>query len=75
MTALRTLLPAARGDHDGPASGVVFKVERGPGGERVAYVRLRSGSVRLRDRIHLGPDRDADGHRRRRPPAARGAGP
>ena len=59
MTAVRTLLPAARGDHDGPASGLVFKVERGPGGDRVAYVRLRAGAVRVRDRVHLGPDRDA----------------
>jgi ribosomal protection tetracycline resistance protein len=40
------LLPAAEGDVDGPLSGSVFKIERGPAGEKVAYVRMFSGSVR-----------------------------
>ena len=31
------LLPAAAGDAGGPVSGSVFKVERGPAGEKVAY--------------------------------------
>ena len=34
-----------------PSSGVVFKIERGPAGEKVAYVRMRSGAVRTRDRL------------------------
>jgi ribosomal protection tetracycline resistance protein len=45
------LLPAAGGDPDGPLSGTVFKIERGPAGERIAYVRLFSGTVRVRDRL------------------------
>ena len=56
--AVTELLPAARGDPAGPVSGTVFKVERGPAGEKVAYVRLFSGTVRVRDRLPLG-DREA----------------
>ncbi|MFF8615067.1 GTP-binding protein [Streptomyces sp. NPDC015350] len=51
---VRELLPASRGDADGPVSGTVFKVERGPGGERTAYVRMFSGTVRVRDRLPFG---------------------
>jgi ribosomal protection tetracycline resistance protein len=47
------LLPAAQGDEDGPVSGTVFKVERGMAGEKIAYVRMFSGRVRTRDRLHL----------------------
>jgi ribosomal protection tetracycline resistance protein len=45
------LLPAARGDADGPLAGTVFKIDRGPAGERVAYVRLFGGTLRVRDRV------------------------
>ncbi len=48
------LLPAADGDPEGPVSGSVFKVERGPAGEKVAYARMFSGTVRTRDRIRFG---------------------
>ncbi|MET9663244.1 translation factor GTPase family protein [Streptomyces sp. NPDC006510] len=51
---VRELLPASRGDADGPVSGTVFKVERGPGGEKTAYVRMFSGTVRIRDRLPFG---------------------
>ena len=51
------LLPAACGDGDGPASGTVFKVERGPAGEKIAYVRMFSGTLRVRDRLCFGADR------------------
>jgi ribosomal protection tetracycline resistance protein len=44
------LLPAAR-DCGGPASGVVFKVDRGPAGEKLAYVRMFAGAVRVRDKV------------------------
>ncbi|MGC1211091.1 MAG: GTP-binding protein, partial [Micromonospora sp.] len=47
------LLPAAEGDEDAPLSGTVFKVERGPAGEKIAYARIFSGVVRVRDRIRL----------------------
>ena len=58
------LLPAADGDPEGPVSGTVFKVERGPAGEKVAFARMFSGTVRTRDRIHfgaVGEARDAEG--------------
>ena len=47
------LLPATEGDAEGPLSGTVFKVERGPAGEKIAYLRLFSGTVHVRDRLHL----------------------
>jgi ribosomal protection tetracycline resistance protein len=50
------LLPTAAGDPDGPVSGTVFKVERGPAGEKIAYARLFSGTVRARDRVPFGQD-------------------
>ncbi|HLL36136.1 MAG TPA: translation factor GTPase family protein [Streptomyces sp.] len=55
---IRRLLPRADGDPEGPLSGTVFKVERGPAGEKVAYARLFSGTLRTRDRIRFG----AQGH-------------
>ncbi|WP_412538926.1 translation factor GTPase family protein [Longispora sp. K20-0274] len=55
IAGITELLPSAGGDPDGPVSGTVFKVERGPAGERVAYVRLYSGTVRVRDRLPFGP--------------------
>jgi ribosomal protection tetracycline resistance protein len=45
------LLPAATGDAGGPVSGTVFKVDRGPAGEKIAYARLFSGTVSVRDRL------------------------
>ncbi|WP_327000423.1 TetM/TetW/TetO/TetS family tetracycline resistance ribosomal protection protein [Dactylosporangium sp. NBC_01737] len=50
---IATLLPAAGGDPAGPVSGSVFKVERGPAGDKVAYVRMFVGTVRTRDRVRL----------------------
>jgi ribosomal protection tetracycline resistance protein len=46
------LLPATAGDAEGPASGSVFKIERGPAGERIAYVRMFSGTVHARERLN-----------------------
>ena len=51
MSGIAELLPARQGDPDGPLSGTVFKVERGRAGEKIAYVRLFSGTVGVRDRI------------------------
>jgi len=47
------LLPSARADAEAPVSGTVFKVERGAAGEKIAYVRLAAGTVRVRDRLRL----------------------
>jgi len=51
MAGLVELLPATDGDPDAPAAGSIFKIERGPAGEKVAYVRMFSGTVRTRDRF------------------------
>ena len=53
LAGIKELLPAAGGDADAPAEGAVFKVERGPAGEKIAYVRMFSGTVRTRDRLQL----------------------
>ena len=56
MAGITELLPAEQGDADGPVSGTVFKVDRGPAGEKIAYVRMFSGRVRTRDRLRVGRD-------------------
>jgi ribosomal protection tetracycline resistance protein len=53
---IRELLPRAAGNADGPVAGTVFKIERGPAGEKIAYLRMFSGTVRARDRLRFGPD-------------------
>ena len=52
MAGIARLLPAAVGDASGPAAGTVFKIERGLSGEKVAYVRMLSGTVHARDRLN-----------------------
>ncbi|MEY2459489.1 MAG: ribosomal protection tetracycline resistance protein, partial [Acidimicrobiaceae bacterium] len=56
IAGITEYLPAAVGDADGPVSGTVFKIERGRAGEKIAYLRLFSGTVRTRDRVQLGGD-------------------
>ena len=51
------LLPSAAGDPDGPPAGQIFKIERGASGEKVAYLRMFSGTVRVRDRLRFGAGR------------------
>src|SRR6266542_4403832 len=48
----------AEGDPDGPVSGTVFKIERGSAGEKIGYVRMFSGTVRVRDRLQFGRDNE-----------------
>ena len=58
MSGVAGLLPAPGRDPGGPASGRVFKVERGAAGEKIAYVRMFSGRVRARDRVRFGDGRE-----------------
>ncbi|MEW2403158.1 translation factor GTPase family protein [Streptomyces sp. NPDC046862] len=51
VESIRQLLPNAEGDAYGPVSGTVFKVERGAAGEKIAYVRMFSGTLCTRDRV------------------------
>ena len=55
MSAIAQLLPAAAGERDRPAQASIFKIERGPAGEQIAYVRMFAGRLRMRDRLQL-PD-------------------
>lgn len=65
MAGVREFLPAVRGDGEGPLLGTVFKMERGTAGERIAYVRMLSGTVRTRETVRFGrgkaDDRSAEG--------------
>ena len=55
MSGIADLLPASDpGDPDAQTSGTVFKIERGAAREKIAYVRLFSGTVRTRDRLVYG---------------------
>ncbi|HLJ68497.1 MAG TPA: translation factor GTPase family protein [Chloroflexota bacterium] len=58
MDGIAELLPATAGDSNGPLSGAVFKIERGPAGEKVALVRLFSGTLRTRDRLRFGREQE-----------------
>jgi ribosomal protection tetracycline resistance protein len=53
MEGVARLLPAVAGVADVAVSASVFKVERGPAGEKVAYARLFSGTIRVRDRVRI----------------------
>jgi ribosomal protection tetracycline resistance protein len=59
ISGITGLLPVAEGDPDAPVSGTVFKVERGLSGEKVAYVRLFSGTVRVRDPLPFSEGHEA----------------
>jgi ribosomal protection tetracycline resistance protein len=54
MDGVARLLPAREGDGAGPLSARVFKIERGPEGHRIAYTRVFSGAVSVRDRFDAG---------------------
>ena len=55
LHGLARLLPAASGDASGPVSGRVFKVDRGPAGDKIAYARVFSGRIAVRDRVPFCP--------------------
>jgi ribosomal protection tetracycline resistance protein len=54
MQGVAELMPSARRGGGDPVSGSVFKVERGPAGEKIALVRMFSGTLRIRDRVPVG---------------------
>jgi ribosomal protection tetracycline resistance protein len=59
LAGVDELLSGARGDPDADVSGRVFKIERTPAGERVAYVRLFAGTLKARQRVRVGGGEDA----------------
>jgi ribosomal protection tetracycline resistance protein len=52
-----SLLPVTTGETDGAPSGRIFKIDRGAAGEKVAYARMFSGTIRTRDRVDGGRDK------------------
>ncbi|GAB3844219.1 GTP-binding protein [Dactylosporangium cerinum] len=56
---IAAFLPAATGDAADPVSGSVFKVERGPAGDRIAYVRMFAGTMKTRERVRLSGGAEA----------------
>jgi ribosomal protection tetracycline resistance protein len=56
MTGIAQLLPSFAGDPEAPVSASVFKIERAPNGEKVAYVRMFAGTIRTRDRLSFGSE-------------------
>ncbi|PPJ48153.1 GTP-binding protein [Rhizobium sp. KAs_5_22] len=53
IAAVETLFPSRIPDPTGPIKGKIFKIERGWGGEKLAYLNLTSGSVMVRDHLDL----------------------
>ena len=53
IAGIGALLPTTAAAEVGPPSGRVFKIERGGAGEKVAYVRMFSGSLQARTRLDL----------------------
>lgn len=53
LTALPRLF-AASNNFGAELSGVVFKIERGSRGEKIVYVRIFSGSIKVRGKFSLG---------------------
>src|SRR6266566_5206374 len=53
LADLINLFPSNTSLEDAPLSGVVFKLEKDATGEKVAYVRVFSGSLRVRTYVNL----------------------
>ena len=51
MAGLVELLPAGVGDPQAAVSGCVFKIDLGPAGEKIAYVRMFAGTVGIRQQL------------------------
>lgn len=53
MRALPQLLPSSPPSTN-TTSGTIFKIERGPRSEKIAYLRLFSGTIRAREKLAYG---------------------
>jgi ribosomal protection tetracycline resistance protein len=54
--AIAELLPSSSAEDDAPLAARVFKIERGDGGEKIAYARLFAGTLSVRERVRFGRD-------------------
>jgi ribosomal protection tetracycline resistance protein len=50
---ISALIPATKSSQDEKLSGIVFKIEREPSGEKIAYVRIFSGSLHVRKYVDI----------------------
>ncbi|PGZ44883.1 tetracycline resistance protein [Bacillus anthracis] len=53
---ISALLPANNLSQDEELSGIVFKIEREPSGEKIAYVRVFSGNLHVRKHVDIQRD-------------------
>ena len=53
MAGLVEWLPAEASDAEADVSGRIFKIDRGPAGEKIAYLRMFAGTVQVRQRLHI----------------------
>ena len=60
LQGIAEYLPAADGDASLPRSGTVFKIERSADAEKIALVRMFSGTLRTRDRLRLRAEASTD---------------
>ncbi|PEP28884.1 tetracycline resistance protein [Bacillus wiedmannii] len=58
-----TLFPANKSAENETLSGVVFKIEREPSGEKIAYVRVFSGRLHVRKYVDIQQRGDVLGHK------------
>jgi ribosomal protection tetracycline resistance protein len=59
MAGIAGLLGEADGDPEDPLDAIAFKIGRGDRGDQFAYVRVRAGTMRLRERVHFGHARSS----------------
>ncbi|GHO46132.1 elongation factor G [Ktedonospora formicarum] len=53
LTGVATFFPANTNLNEAPLSGVVFKLEKEASGNKVAYIRIFSGSLRVREDVSV----------------------
>ncbi|MFL1673458.1 GTP-binding protein [Paenibacillus dendritiformis] len=58
LEAITRFIPAPQPCADAPLSGVVFKIERASSGEKIAYIRVFSGSFAVRQTIQVNRKQD-----------------
>lgn len=53
LNGVETMLPVSHGLEKEPLSGVVFKIEREASGEKIAYIRVFSGTIHVREYVKI----------------------
>lgn len=57
MDVVTTLFAVGTANPDSPVAGQLFKVERSAAGERICSIRMRAGTLAVRDHVLLGGNR------------------